>query len=114
MTTGFGDCTNEFMEALRARSIAEQKLNEWRKANINVLHYRNNSTATIQLKFDPKNLQCLKVIPKELETPDPESFMRVSRATIETAVAVNIKENPVKKILLEVDVFTGHATLTVE
>ena len=110
LVSGFNDCTNEFLDALSVHSAFEK----WRSASINMVYGRNKSRKTIQLSFDSKLFQDLEIVPKDFQTPNPESFLRISRSTTEAAASVNIKETPVKKVLLEVDVLTGHAILKME
>lgn len=89
---------------------------EYDEASINVQCAKKRRGTYLCMKFSPGVLNALDIQPKFLVLPKPSLFFSVRGGTIENAAFLNIRHdmNDVKKILLELDVTTGKATLKAE
>lgn len=85
-------------------------------ASISVTCTKKKRGTFLQLKFYPNVLKALDIQPKFSVIPKPDLLFSVRGGTIENAAFLNVGqgEDGVKKILLELDVATGKATLKAE
>lgn len=89
---------------------------EYDQASINVQCAKKKRGTYLCMRFFPGVLDALDIQPKFLVLPKPSLFFSVRGGTIENAAFLDIRRdmNGVKKILLELDVTTGKATLKAE
>lgn len=103
--------TNLFMEALNQRSAYE----EMQRSAINAVFARNGSRARFQLECKAKLFETLDNSPEFTVINEPGRFLRVGRSTVEHACYIpSIKDVPVKRIFLELDIDIGAAFLFTE
>lgn len=89
---------------------------EYDGASVNVQYAKKKRGTYLHMKFYPGVLETLHIQPEFLVFPNPSLFFNVRGGTMENAAFLNIRRdmNGVKKILMELDIATGKATLKTE
>lgn len=83
-------------------------------ADIKIVCVREIDATIFQLECHPNILTSLEVLPQFQEMPNPSTFIKLGDGVVENAAFINIGPSGVKKVLLELDVATGKATLKAE
>lgn len=83
-------------------------------ADIKVACMKDTGGIILQMEYRPNILKSLEIQHKFVEFPEPNAFFKVSGGTMENAAFIDIGPSGVKKVLLELDVATGKATLKAE
>lgn len=114
MLTGYMD-PDSYLKFLEAQKAIRKVYEDYSCSAINAVFARNGSRATLQLRCKEKLFKTLEIRPKSIVLDEPSRFISFSRATVEKACFISsIKDFPVKKITLELDVHTGHAVLSAD
>lgn len=83
-------------------------------AHVNVFRSKKRHRTILQMGFRHNILKDLDFQPGFSIVPEPDFFFKLRGGTVENAAFVDIEPDGVKKILFELDIATGKATLKTE
>lgn len=83
-------------------------------ADIKIVCMKDTDGTILQMECRPNILKSLEIQHEFVEMPKPNTFFKVSGTTMENAAFIDIGPSGVKKVLFELDIATGNATLKAE
>lgn len=105
------DATDEFRKYLEGRTSLEN----FRKADIGIMHVEKGSGSVLQLDFKKAVCSSLDVGANFTVIANPEFAWKVRRGQTMSKVAFgNVRNTNAEKLVLEVDLTTGNAVIKVE
>lgn len=80
-------------------------------ADIKIVCVREIDATIFQMECQPNVLTTLEILHQFAEMPKPNTFIKLGDGVVENAAFIEIQPSGVKKVLLELDIATGKATL---
>lgn len=102
----------EHMDIRKACDIL--MISHFNGADIKIECMKDTDGTIFQMECRPNILKSLEIQPKFAEISEPSAFFKVSGGTMERAAFIDIGPSAVKKVMLELDIATGKATLKAE